>query len=729
MFENTARDYHELNVGAHRKPPKILAAPSLIWHLAFWTNFQERDAFDQLLTNEDDSPKKKSSLEIKRALDQYILALRSAIGDVQHADEQTIGGKSARTGGVALSPCISGTHLLFGDAYREETLVPVECRDLELRQRDIFMGTNRAVSLHFVWKQLDVTIRFEVHTEFISMSMFVELDRNRRKAKQASHPLQAWYSQAAEFNQHIDALGGYLEPDMRTGQLVAESPASERTEKPQASADDGKRHESLNEYFFHRFWSQYEAEILAKVPITEFIKAEIFADFRGFVISDQAVQFSDDHFFEQGREPRWGHEAKSKLLPLIERHNREEHVRYECAANYMLDGHALYMSTLGPQSPSGSWKQRIPVEFIIYAHQRRGDRTVVNKWQLGRLVNQILLLGTLRLCALKDVSSLHEAGRQLSLLDQSMQRAREAIASTEDRAQIKAGKSGSPTREGEQATGAESVMELIGTAHRKLNEITGIFLKKTASGLLYRIERSRYYVKQFEENVKLLRIKRLEGDQPYDQFIRRRLGSEFDFIDRLGIRYERATRNMVTLDQNYLSMKANQIDEDIHAIQKYGEFVLLAALVPYYVTHLAVLVLGEEKQVLVAVNVWIVSIAAAIARNYRLWERTRRYFSRIEVLFAAAILVALAGYFIVGPVEGVILNYQHEQNQKRMREAANQQVEAFNRFSEAKQKSEGAVSPALPGPVAVPEASPPGSGPTAPTSDPVTPAPPKKDGD
>ena len=36
----TADDYHELNAGAHRKPPKLLSAPALVWHLAFWTNFQ-----------------------------------------------------------------------------------------------------------------------------------------------------------------------------------------------------------------------------------------------------------------------------------------------------------------------------------------------------------------------------------------------------------------------------------------------------------------------------------------------------------------------------------------------------------------------------------------------------------------------------------------------------------------------------------------------------------------
>ena len=169
----------------------------------------------------------------------------------------------------------------------------------------------------------------------------------------------------------------------------------------------------------------------------------------------------------------------------------------------------------------------------------------------------------------------------------------------------------------------EEVMDLIGVAHKRLNDIAGKFLEDTGSGLLYRIERSRYYVKQFYENVELLRIHRLEGDQPYHQFIKRRLGSEFDFIDRLGIRYERATRNMVTLDQNYLSMKANKIDEDIHKIQKWGEVVLLAVLVPYYITHLVVLIFGEEFAPVVAANIWMLFIAIAFANFFKIGNTPR----------------------------------------------------------------------------------------------------------
>ncbi len=65
--------------------------------------------------------------------------------------------------------------------------------------------------------------------------------------------------------------------------------------------------------------------------------------------------------------------------------------------------------------------------------------------------------------------------------------------------------------------------------------------------------------------------------------------------------------SIVSLDQNYLSItqnslveRATKIDEEtktiqseIGLIQRWGEFILLSCLVPYYVSHLLVLIMGE----------------------------------------------------------------------------------------------------------------------------------------
>jgi hypothetical protein len=610
MFK-AASDYHELNAGAHRKPPKVLTAPSLVWHLAFWTNFPVLDSGGK--------KSKRSPAQVKNVLDDYILALCTGIA-----------GKVAN---LQLTPCISGVCLLFGNACSETARTPVKISDLTSRQDDIFRSTIRAVSLQFVWTKLEVSIRFEMYTEYFSISTFVELDKTREKIRSG-----ALYSDIDGLNNTIKLILGYLGPN--------------RAVDDSSRSSDDDLTKQINTYCFHGFWEVFESEILSRDSVADFTKDEIykqvFADFRGLIASEQAVKFSDDNFFERDKPASWGQEAKRKFLPLIQHRDRSLHTRYECAVNYMLDGRALYMSTLGPQLPSMSAEKRIPVEFVVYAHQRYNDVTVVNKWQLGRLVSQILLLGTLRLSALKDVKALHDAGQQLSQLEEFTQAARDAIALTEARVRDPKGNR-APTSEQDQNV-EEKMNDSLGEAHKKLNSVAGNFLDETETGLSYRIERSRYYVKQFDDNVKLLRIQRVEGDQPYDQFIRRRLGSEFDFIDRLGIRYERAIRAMETLDQSRLAIIQAKIDEDtnniqidIHRIQEWGEFALLAALVPYYVVHLLEKIVPEKFVPEMTIVLWSCSAAFAF------WRMTKAIRYSVMAILAGIVLL-LIHIFLVSEI-------------------------------------------------------------------------------
>jgi len=243
---------------------------------------------------------------------------------------------------------------------------------------------------------------------------------------------------------------------------------------------------------------------------------------------------------------------------------------------------------------------------------------------------------------------LHAAGQLLGQLEDVTQAAREAITRTEAEASAaKENRTSSSKQDQSISVNLQQKMEdILGKAHERLNTVAGNFLVETGGGLSYRIERSRFYVQQFEDNVKLLRIQRLEGAQPYDQFIRRRLGSEFDFIDRLGIRYERATRAMETLDQSHLATIQTKIDQDtnsiqvnIQRIQEWGEFALLAALVPYYVAHLLDLIIAEKYVMTTTVIVWTVSAAFAF---YRL---TNRLWPSLVIILAILGLVNLQNHF------------------------------------------------------------------------------------
>jgi hypothetical protein len=698
MFE-TAADYHELNAGAHRNPPRILTAPLLVRHLAFWTNPDPQDPGETTKTPE----------QIKAAVDNYILALCQGLDPTKASDRNKVPGetktadatqapppdetgsaessKAAVVSGLQLHPNISEILLLFDTKCDASSYSPTTKR-LNQRQQDIFSSTSRAVWVQFLWKRLDVMIRFEVHTEYFSMSIFVELDKDPKKTLAAGGS----YSDLDELNRQIEITLEFF--DQR-------NTLEKRQRRDKATREDDVRTAGrINKYFFHTFWDNTFSKAILdkasaeatpdKIPDAASTKAteakffqRIFGDFRGLILSEQVVEFDQyGKEIQRARKFTWGEDAKASFLPLIQHPEREG--RYECTVNYLLDGRAFYMSTLGPQTPSLAPEQRIPVEFILYANQRFPKRTrvavdppppdnsksIVNQWQLGRLVSQFLLLGTLRLCALKDVKLLREASQELSALDESTEEARKAIAAKEaaekkkrdqnrrkrtarknagsGSSESEAGASGAAESGTEAGAGTDSsdidaeVMDRIAQAHDELNGINRRFLEKTGKGLLYRVERSRYYVQQFDDNVKLLRIKRVEGDQPYDQLIKRRLGSEFDFINRLGIRYERARGTIVTLDQNYLAItqnalveQANQIDKDIHKIQEWGEFALLAALVPYYVVHLLELFIGETYVPAMTVGVW--SICGGIA----VFQKFGRYLHSIILGAVIAIIVLL----------------------------------------------------------------------------------------
>lgn len=564
MFGKTAHDYLELNAEVGKNPAKRLSAPALVWHLGFWTNFSGVRPID-----------------VRRAADRFIRTLCVAIQS---------GGSTVR-----LEPNVSGLCLLFSTACNATTFSPEPPRTH--LQEDIFKSTGREVLLKFDWKGLQVSVRFEVHTEYFSISTFIELIQTKPP-----------YSGLPSLNAKIDDMLQYLSPDI-----------SATSRRSSLAAN-------LNSYFFSEFWTEYENDIFSNPGISDFrtdpIFRNVFADFRGLILSERAANlFGGEGSKEEPSGSNWGRKVKDALLPLIHRKGSHDHT-----ANYMLRRQALYLSALGPPLHLHSETERSPVEFIVYLHHTftsQGSETIVNRRQLARLVNQIILLGTLRLCALKHLRLLHKIGRLLSLLDKSTQKARVAIASYREDANEEAGR-------------------LIQRAHSKFNAINGRFLKATGSGLLYRIERSRYYVRQFKAGVRFVRIDRLEGDQPYHEFVSRHLGGEFDFIDRLGIRLDRATNNIVNLDQNYLTIRTNKIDEDIQRIQQWGEIALVGALVPYYMMHLVDLIFEEVLIPPITILVWTFFGIFALVRKLR--PNFSGYRQALIAAVVASIVLAISLY-------------------------------------------------------------------------------------
>jgi uncharacterized membrane-anchored protein len=178
----------------------------------------------------------------------------------------------------------------------------------------------------------------------------------------------------------------------------------------------------------------------------------------------------------------------------------------EVIVSSMLNGRAIYVSTLGaqPRGTQGSQGDD-PLCYSLLV-------SVDSRWQIGRLIDRINHLGTVRLLALRDLRAIQLASIQIRALGLELDKLEQEI----------------------RGTSGEALKLSINDLFKKIESIGSM----GSGGLSYRINRSRHLVGIFKTMLVDLRIGRIEGFQPYDAFVRRRLYATYDFIDRVGLRVD-----------------------------------------------------------------------------------------------------------------------------------------------------------------------------------------------
>lgn len=175
----------------------------------------------------------------------------------------------------------------------------------------------------------------------------------------------------------------------------------------------------------------------------------------------------------------------------------------EYTASLFQDGEVLYMSSLGRLTANN--KTYDPVIYtLLVSHS--------NRWRLGRLIDRLNSLGTLRIVALRDIVALTEVSNKIDRLSAILSRTPINI-SANDLDDIK------------------KEFSNIENGSSQLDRVLG--------GISYRVEKSRHYVKEFKSLIEVMRTRKINGFQNYDNFVRRRVYDAFDFIDTIGNRYER----------------------------------------------------------------------------------------------------------------------------------------------------------------------------------------------
>ena len=227
-----------------------------------------------------------------------------------------------------------------------------------------------------------------------------------------------------------------------------------------------------------------------------------------------------------------------QLWPIIEclqgEHSAAPGLRdFEVTASMFLESRAIYASSLGhPKTPPSGSPSRVPVVYSLVV-------CFDDPWQLGRLLDTIHSMGTLRLAALRDVDKISRAARDLASIRSLL-------------------------RKGSGIEKVQHKMELL--------------LKRDVS---WRIERSQRYWKQFQSRIKRLRIERIEGFQPYDSFVDRRIGDTITFIESTGRQLSFVRKEV---DLRYQLQQTDSLEKNgnrIVALQKAGEMLLVIPLTYY----------------------------------------------------------------------------------------------------------------------------------------------------
>jgi hypothetical protein len=610
--------YGEINHGAHRKPADLIGAPAFIWHQAFWNPV---------------SGDRASREERAEKINQYLGVLHAKISSIDKD----------------VSPTVEDIQVAYDDRVRASTL-------------------------QFVWLGVRAKIRIENHTEYISLTSIID----------ASVDL------SAVLEKRRDELPA--QPTLYAGIKDKIENFRDGTHRPFGSDDlpDFPTLNGTHKFVFYDIWNEwFFPELLdAGDYLSTFDNGSLrigglrFADLRGFVTCEEypvekekreaedRVKASEGsgsflldnriqgpfYKIEEERRGQWQRNwipseawARRRLdnawpfLSLAGDGPSPMPGRTEFTVGRLLGGRVLYASALGPQPRLGATTPGLERPVLFYLHSiTQCER------QIGRLVDRLCQLGTLRLAALIPLPALKSVPEQLTKIEEIITTTRnqthkliqEAMPGLERPSQL----------ETEILRNLEAIQNCMNSLSAGKSAPASAKIGEAA--LEYRLQRSAYYKAIFFSLIPAMRIKRLEGYQPYNEFIEHRLQSAFGFIESLEARIRAVRTDWRALDQLYLSaaitMLTAKIDREqnnaqkaqkkIMWIQLVGEALLTVFLIPYYSLALLMHVLGCEGaewcvakhvvweeahlnvEMIIAGVVWI----AFVAIGFRRYRRDRK---------------------------------------------------------------------------------------------------------
>lgn len=303
----------------------------------------------------------------------------------------------------------------------------------------------------------------------------------------------------------------------------------------------------------------------------------------------------------------------------------------------IFDGSALHITAMGAQ-PAGMPEGAPPrLYYGVYTSGMGG-------WAIGRLVNSLCELGTLRLAATWEIDELRAASNPLREAEIALQQAFDKDLANGDEAGAVAETDKIPDM-----AATEPLQQALKRAHQQKEIADG---EVKSGGVANRVERSIFYMRRFREVLESFHIEAHDDFQSYDKYVNAHLGSAFLYIERLHARYSRLMLDMRSLYQRMVAEEGRNRYREIERIQKFAEFVSISVLAPYYIGSLFSHMLWMPGTAMTQLW-WVVTFTAAQSLAiYFLMRSERNVLAQLILqllswmLIAAAAMLAWYGFTI-----------------------------------------------------------------------------------
>jgi len=599
--------FDRLHIEGRKRPPPSLGSPTFVWHIGIWRKSDFPPSPDTEGTGAYiDGCVNRNRLFLEE-LSEFIRRLqkRGQLGFNTANQEAPVKPSPIILEGMD-SGGMGGQVRQF-ETYKEHSHTFV----MWWRDADGPVGKHTPMDANdtAIDKAVRVVVQTQVYADYASVSIY--LDGAKRYSGKQIHAINEGDlgHRRERFAKHLDLIRKNAYDEIKTGQIDYPNTRDDRNK----IRNNSELKEAV-EYLFEGIWQEFESDFgfqLAKLGEETFKNGVVFLNHRGLLMSVKGIRTQEDARRDQVIEElikqndieriRYDHEetqqpwvpssrGSSSTIGPVDKfdgevnepeivlkslwpslcHMEPQAGNVDWVGCGILENRAIFASSLGAKPidelaldtrSKGGTKVASTTKFIVLS---KGEP---HRKQIGRFVDRILSLETMRVFALKNIGSIQNANLYLEAVIKHLDDVRRKWSSSRDDLERTEGKwkefSGHlPSTAEHVARGkADGLRKNREQYYSKLGDLNaqvetqlihiGAELERMGPGgsghLAHNIGRASFLIDRFRHMLETLEIENLNGWINYRQFSDRSLGPTFDMIKATGSRLNAAQDRLKSL--------------------------------------------------------------------------------------------------------------------------------------------------------------------------------------